>query len=68
MDNLTVSEGSNSMDGKFDGLIFSRSSATVIASFGLESSTCFESSKTVYTGLQVVTMAPIAATARKQTR
>lgn len=39
----------------------------MITSFGLESLICLESSEGVYKGLQVVAIAPIATTARKQT-
>lgn len=66
---VRVESSSSIMDGKFkvNASILWKSSGTVMPSLGLESLTCAEISVTVYKGLQVVTMAPMETTARKQT-
>lgn len=64
-----VESSSSIMDGNFkvNASILWKSSGTVMTSLGLESLTCAEISVTLYKGLQVVAMAPMETTARKQT-
>ena len=68
-DDTLVEASSSNIKGKFkcNCSILCRSSDTVTTIFGLESWIWLESSETVYKGLQVVAIAPMETTAKKQT-